>query len=158
MVKDIRHKTRLKQIENNVKDWKKEGYELPEIERLIDFVKEHRKPSVIKKLFHIGFISFLIAVIIILASFPYAIYESNEIAKSIDKNSGTITINKGYPFKWLSIQYKYSCGLDIDTMFIFKMSNLFIDFILYLVGIFICLTGAYFLYSKYHFTIIKKSV
>ena len=73
------------------------------------------KPSVIKKLFHIGFISFLIAVIIILASFPYAIYESNEIAKSISELGSSIV---------LDINKLESINVELSSMNRIKMNNM----------------------------------
>jgi len=148
MAKRGKDKKRLEQVENDIKNWKEQGYKIPELERLVEFIKTHKTSSITKKILHIGLISFLLAVIIILASFPYVLATGTEYAESLDKYSGIVIYKGGYPLNWLSIQYKVTNGLDIDTMSISSMSNFFINFIFFLVCIFICLSGTYFVYSK----------
>jgi len=147
MAKRGKDKKRLEQVENDIKKWKEQGYKIAEIERLVEFVKEHRTPSAKRKVIHIGVISFLVTVIIILTTIPYAIVTGDEYSTSLGIRYEDATWHVGSPLRWISIIYIFPTTnkVDIDKIVISSWSNLVIDFIFFLVIIFVLMSCIYLL-------------
>ena len=115
-----------------------------EINKFInDSKKYYKKPTLVKKILHVLFISILISTIIILITIPLALYYGNEYfygKENLTKDSFVL----GFPLKWFKINYlQLSNNLVIDKVYVMDWYSLAFDFIAYLSVFFISI---YFIY------------
>lgn len=127
-----KEKSGLNQLKKDIQKWKDEGYEIDDIERLVNFASQHKRPTLKRRIIHITILSILLAIIFILVTLPYGFISGNQFAKTIG-TSASFTV--GFPFHWFSIVYMHP-AVNIDEMMISSWSNLVFDFIIYIVAIF----------------------
>jgi hypothetical protein len=151
----INGKSQMNQIKRDIQKWKKEGYKVDDIERLVLCASDYNKSRLIKKIINISIISTLLSSIFILITIPFGLIHGNQFAKAIDMTFESASFSVGFPLHWFKIVYtKPTAGvLYIDEIFMVNPSNVVMNLLVYIVVLFSIFYFFDFLYLK-----IKKNV
>ena len=131
----LKDNSRLNQLKRDIKKWKKEGYEIEDIERLVDFARKQQKPSEIKIIIKITIVSILIALFLIFFTVVVGSFVITQLAFGNIAGYDRIDGELGFPLRWFYVSYA-SKILHNGTMEISNWLYLIINFIFYVFFIF----------------------
>ena len=131
--KKIKDKSNLKKLKRDIQKWKEEGYEIDDIERLVDFAKKHEKPKEIRIIVKTVVISIIIALFLIFLTIVAGSLVINQFAFGNVSEYKGINGSIGFPLEWLYLSYNYYSHPNSGTIEVSSWMNLITNLVIYMI-------------------------